>query len=52
MKYINPYTDLGFKWLEKGKELGCEEGTLQMLINLVRKGLLSLQDAVAQAGIS
>ena len=38
--------------LEKGKELGRQEGALQMLINLVDKGLLSLQEAAKQAGLS
>ena len=42
--------------LAEGKELGLAEGkalgALQMLIGLVRKGLLSLHDAATQAGMS
>ena len=38
--------------LAAGKELGFAEGALQMLISLARKGLLSLHDAAAQAGMS
>ncbi|MBQ9242296.1 MAG: Rpn family recombination-promoting nuclease/putative transposase [Proteobacteria bacterium] len=42
--------------LVEGKELGLAEGktqgALQMLISLVRKGLISVQDAAVQAGMS
>lgn len=46
--------------LEKGKELGIAEGkelgrqewALQMLISLVRDGILSVEDAAHKAGMS
>jgi predicted HTH domain antitoxin len=38
--------------LEKGKELGRQEGALQMLISLMRDGILSVEDAAHKAGMS
>ena len=38
--------------LVEGKVLGIAEGEIQMLVKLVKRGLLSLQDAASQAGMS
>ena len=38
--------------LEEGKELERQEGALQMLISLVRDGILSVKDAARKAGMS
>ena len=38
--------------IAEGKDLGRQEGALQMLISLVRDGILSVEDAARKAGMS
>jgi len=48
--------DLQDDWFEEGREQGREEGReegiLQTLIKMVRKGRLSLDEAIADSGLS
>lgn len=37
---------------QQGELIGRQQGTLETLINLVHKGIISVADAVSEAGVS
>lgn len=38
--------------VKEGRELGIEEGRIRCLADLVQKGIITLSDAAAEAGIA
>ena len=40
------------KGIARGREEGIKEGTVQVLISLVKDGILSISDAAKRAGMS